>query len=159
MAKFEGLTDAGILVDVDAALAHVDEAGIAATSTGIVGFCFGGRVTFLTSLRRRLGAAIGFYGGGIVTPRFPQFPPLVDETASLQTPWLGLFGAEDASIPLADLDVLRTTLDEKASVDAEVVVYDGAGHGFFRDIGHDYHPDAAADAWKRTTAWLDDHIA
>ena len=45
---------------------------------GIVGFCMGGRVTFLVSLERALGAAVGFYGGGIVTARFPQFPPLID---------------------------------------------------------------------------------
>ena len=80
------------------------------TQIGIVGFCFGGRVTFLVALRRALGAAVGFYGGGIVTARFPQFPPLVDEAASLQTPWLGLFGDQDASIPVDDVEQLRAAL-------------------------------------------------
>ena len=71
-------------------------AGFADAQIGAVGFCFGGRVSFLVALRYALGAAVGFYGGGIVTGRFPQFPPLVDEVAALQTPWLGLFGDQDA---------------------------------------------------------------
>src|SRR5205809_1200434 len=58
---FEGLTDDGILADVDAATQVLRDAGVEAPSTGIVGFCFGGRVTFLVALRRALGAAVGFY--------------------------------------------------------------------------------------------------
>src|SRR4051794_40441763 len=56
LPKFEGLTDDGILADVDAALAHLQNAGIGPAATGIVGFCFGGRVTFLTAARRAIGA-------------------------------------------------------------------------------------------------------
>src|SRR3981081_3979881 len=89
---FEGLTDDGLLDDVDAARVHLNAAGFGDSATGIWGFCFGGRTTFLAAVRRPLGAAVGFYGGGIVTGRFPQFPPLVEKSASLQSPWLGLFG-------------------------------------------------------------------
>src|SRR3954454_4427924 len=64
---FEGLTDDGLLADIDAATAHLHDAGIADSSIGIVGFCFGGRAAFLAALRRALGASVGFYGGGIVT--------------------------------------------------------------------------------------------
>jgi carboxymethylenebutenolidase len=158
LPKFEGLTDAGILDDVDAALAHVRAAGVGPESTAIVGYCFGGRVTFLTALRRKLGAAVGFYGGGIVTERFPQFPALIGEATGLQTSWLGLFGADDQSIPVADVDRLREVLAEEAPVPNEVVIYQGAGHGFFRDISDDYRPDAAADAWTRTLGWFDKHL-
>jgi carboxymethylenebutenolidase len=158
IAKYEGLTDDAILVDADAALAHLAAAGRAAAATGIVGFCFGGRVTFLVAARRRLGAAIGFYGGGIVTQRFPQFPSLVSECATLKTPWLGLFGGLDQSIPVEDVDRLRVELDA-APVDTDVVLYPDADHGFFRDVGEAYHPEAAADGWKRTQAWLDEHLA
>jgi len=66
---FEGLTDAGIVIDVGAAVAHLHEQGFADESIGIVGFCWGGRVSFLASLELALGAAVGFYGGGIVSPR------------------------------------------------------------------------------------------
>src|SRR5437870_1553841 len=109
---FEGLSDQALLLDVDAAIAHLGDAGFAPERIGIVGFCMGGRVTFLVALERALGAAVGFYGGGIVTGRFPQFPVLVDRADQLQTPWLGLFGDLDKSIPVEDVDPLRTAREK-----------------------------------------------
>lgn len=146
--------DDAILVDVDATLERLHGLGFGDERIGIVGFCFGGRVTFLVAARRALGAAVGFYGGGIVRSRFPQFPPLIDEAGSLRTPWLGLFGDEDRSIPVDDVERLRGAL-EGAGVETGVVRYPGAGHGFHCDVRPDHHPQAAADAWARTLAWLD----
>jgi carboxymethylenebutenolidase len=155
---FEGLTDAGIVLDVDAALDVVSGMGIPHERTGIVGFCMGGRVTFLVALERTLGAAVGFYGGGIVTARFPQFPALVDRTAELRTPWLGLFGDEDGSIPVEDVEALRARLDEVAQVPHQVVRYADADHGFHCDVRPAYDEEAATDAWQRTLAWFDEHL-
>ncbi len=154
---FEGLTDDGILLDVDAALDFVNGTGIAHDKTGIVGFCMGGRVTFLVAAERALGAAVGFYGGGIVTARFPQFPPLVDRTSRLQTPWLGLFGDKDQSIPVEDVELLRQALDDQSPVAHQVVRY-GADHGFNCDVRPSYDAEAAADAWQRTLAWFDEYL-
>ena len=156
--KYQGLSDDGILVDVDAARGVLHDAGWADTSIGIVGYCFGGRVSFLVAARRSIGAAVGYYGGGIVTARFPQFPPLVGEAATLQTPWLGFFGDEDASIPVDDVEQLRAALKD-APVDTEVVRYNDCGHGFNRDVSpEDYRPGPAADAWRRMLAWYDQHL-
>lgn len=155
---YEHLDDDGVLVDVDAALDHLRGEGCADTQVGIVGFCWGGRVTFLAALRRSLGAAVGFYGGGIVTARFPQFPPLVGEAATLQTPWLGLFGDQDASIPVEDVEQLREAL-EAAPVDTEIVRYAEAGHGFHCDVRDAYNDAAAKDGWSRTLDWFDRHLA
>jgi carboxymethylenebutenolidase len=155
---FEGLSDDGLLADIDAAREHLHAQGYADGAIGIVGFCFGGRTTFLAAVRRSLGAAVGFYGGGIVTGRFPQFPPLVDESASLQTPWLGLFGDADGSIPVEDVERLRSTLDTSTAVEHEIVRYPGAEHGFNCDQRPSYHPDSAADAWSRTLAWFGAHL-
>jgi carboxymethylenebutenolidase len=155
---FEGLSDEGLLQDVDAALDHLGGKGIPHERTGIVGFCMGGRVTFLVALERALGAAVGFYGGGIVTARFPQFPALVDRTAQLQTPWLGLFGDLDTSIPIEDVESLRDTLDAIATVDHAVVRYADAEHGFHCDERPSYHPAAAKDAWDRTLRWFSEHL-
>ena len=158
MEYFKDLSgDDAVLNDVDAALAHLHAAGHAESRIGVVGFCFGGRVSFLVALRRALGAAVGFYGGGIVSVRFPQFPALVGETASLQTPWLGLFGDEDASIPVDDVEQLREAL-RVAGVDTEIVRYPGAGHGFHCDQRADYRPDDAADAWRRALDWFVSHL-
>ena len=155
--KYQSLDDDGILRDVDATLEYLRKEGWADRRIGIVGFCFGGRVTFLVAARRHLGAAVGFYGGGIVTARFPQFPPLIDEAATLKTPWLGLFGDLDQSIPVDDVEQLRSALD-KAPVDHEVVRYANAGHGFHRFVSDDHVPDAADDAWGRTLGWFAKHL-
>lgn len=154
---FEGLTDDGILEDVDVAVAHLRSAGFVDAQIGVVGFCFGGRATFLVAAERELGAAVGFYGGGIVNARFPQFPALVDRSARLRTPWLGLFGDEDTSIPVEDVEALRVALVD-APVDTEIVRYVGAEHGFHCDVRPAFHADAAADAWGRTLSWLTAHL-
>jgi carboxymethylenebutenolidase len=154
----EGITDDGILVDVDATLAHLRDEGFTDDRIGIVGFCMGGRVTFLVALRRALGAAVGFYGGGIVTPRLPGQASLVDDVAELQTPWLGLFGDRDTSIPVDDVEALRTALDT-TTVDHGVVRYADAEHGFFCDKRASHNPDAAADAWPRALQWFSEHLA
>lgn len=155
---FEGLSDEGILTDTAATLDHLRAAGFTDDRIGIVGFCFGGRVTFLVSLEWALGAGVGFYGGGIATKGVLPFPALVDRAGSLRTPWLGLFGDEDASIPVADVEHLRSALGA-APVDTGVVRYPGAPHGFHCDARADYHEAAATDAWARTLAWFDAHLA
>jgi carboxymethylenebutenolidase len=154
---YEGLTDEGILDDVDTSLAYLHAQGFDDAQIGIVGFCFGGRVTFLVAAERALGAAVGFYGGGIVNARFPQFPALVDRAPTLKTPWLGLFGDLDSSIPVDDVEALRAAVAE-APVDGEVVRYADAEHGFHCDVRPAYKPDAAADAWDRTLRWLADRL-
>ena len=156
---FEGVSDDGILMDVDAALTHLRTAGQADPAIGIVGFCFGGRVTFLVAARRAIGAAVGFYGGGIVSKGALPFEPLVGEVPALRTPWLGLFGDEDASIPVTDVEVLRAALDD-APVEAEVVRYAGAQHGFHCDARPgNFHAEVAADGWRRALEWFDGHLA
>ena len=158
LEKYAGLNDDAILVDVDAARSLLHNAGWADSSIGIVGFCFGGRVTFLVALRRAIGAAVGYYGGGIVTARAPQFPALAGEAKTLQTPWLGFFGDQDPSIPVEDVEKLRTALED-APVDHDIVRYADAGHGFNRDVSPDaYRPGAAADAWRRMLAWFEQHL-
>ena len=112
MPLFEGLTDDGVLMDIDATLDHLHDAGFSDDSIGIVGFCFGGRVTFLVAARRKIGAGVGFYGGGITHNSQGMAGPLAHEAGSLQTPWLGLFGDEDAMIPVDGVEDLRVSAGE-----------------------------------------------
>ncbi len=159
MPLFRGVTDDGILADVDAAVGYLRRTGFNDAAIGIVGFCFGGRVTFLVATRRTLGAAVGFYGGGIVTTRIPIFPPLIGDAARLATPWLGLFGDQDAGIPVADVEQLRETLAREATAAHEIVRYPGAQHGFHCDQRPEYQEAAAKDGWIRTLDWLRRHLA
>jgi carboxymethylenebutenolidase len=153
MPLFEGLTDDGVLVDVDATIDHLHDAGFADTSIGIVGFCFGGRVTFLVAARRAIGAGVGFYGGGITHNSTGMAGPLASEAGSLQTPWLGLFGDEDAMIPVDGVEDLRGALGD-SDVDTDVVRYPDAGHGFHCDARESYHEESAKDGWRRALDWF-----
>jgi carboxymethylenebutenolidase len=158
MPLFTGLSDDGIVADVDATVAYLHRAGFDAQRVGIVGFCFGGRVTFLVATRRKLGAAVGFYGGGIVTSRIPLFTPLIGDAGKLATPWLGLFGDADAGIPVEDVEQLRATLDRETKVAHEIVRYPGAEHGFHCDARPAYNEAAAKDGWNRTLGWFRRHL-
>jgi carboxymethylenebutenolidase len=155
---FEGLTDAGLVMDVTATADHLRREGFDDGAIGIVGFCMGGRVTFLAALELALGAAVGFYGGGIVTGRFPQFPPLVDRVGELKTPWLGIFGDLDGSIPVEDVELLRARLGQ-LDLPTEVLRYATAEHGFHCDVRPSYNAEAATDAWARALTWFQEHLA
>lgn len=155
---FAGLSDEGILADIDATIEHVRGAGLAPERVGVVGFCLGGRVSFLAAGSRRLGAAVGFYGGGIVHGRSESLGPLVSLIAEMETPWLGLFGDEDQSIPVEEVEELRTRLAE-SPVPCEVVRYEKAGHAFHNDQRDAYREEEAEDAWRRTLEWFDRFLA
>jgi carboxymethylenebutenolidase len=158
MENFKTVNDEGILVDIDAVLAHLRAAGFTDDRIGIVGFCFGGRVTFLTAARRTLGAAVTFYGGGIVTSS-ALAEALVDEASTLTTPWLGLFGDKDKGIPVEDVEKLRGVLDAANPVPHDIVRYD-ADHGFHCDGRPAVYDEAAAtDGWRRAIAWFDEHLS
>ena len=152
-----GLTAEGVLADVDAALAHLQASGISAAKTGVVGFCMGGTVTLIVAAERPVGAGVTFYGGGVTEGRF-GFPALVDEAPKLQAPWLGLFGDLDQGIPVDQVEQLRAAA-ASSSQPTEVVRYAEAGHGFHCDQRESYHESSARDAWTRTLAWFDQHLA
>lgn len=153
----QALDEPGLLADVDAALARLEEAGVAPAATGVIGFCMGGTVAFLAAVRRRLGAAVTFYGGGVGTGRF-GLPPLVELAAEIQTPWLGLYGDRDQSIPVADVEALRSAA-AGATVATELIRYPEAGHGFHCDERTDYHEPSATDAWARALEFFHRHLA
>ncbi|HMA47224.1 MAG TPA: dienelactone hydrolase family protein, partial [Frankiaceae bacterium] len=149
------LTGDGIAADVDACLAHLVEAGLPFARSAVVGFCMGGSVALFTAARRPLGAAVSFYGGGVTESRWPGVPPLVSLAPELRAPWLGLYGQDDDSIPVAQAEELGAAA-LRAPVPTELVLYPGAGHAFHSDDRPGlYRPQAAADAWRRALSWLD----
>jgi carboxymethylenebutenolidase len=143
--------------DLEATFEHLSGLGFEGKHVATVGFCMGGSVAFLSASYWELGAAVSFYGGGITQGRF-QMPPLLDMAPTLQTPWLGMFGDLDESIPINEVDALRDAA-ARASVPTEVVRYPDATHGFHCDARSSYHESSAKDAWKRTLEWLDQHMA
>jgi carboxymethylenebutenolidase len=154
MPLMKELNAEGVAIDLNAAFDYFTSTGLSALQTGIVGFCMGGSVTFHAATLRKLGAAVTFYGGGVAEGRF-GLPSLIDQAASLQTPWLGLYGDIDQGIPSADVDQLRQKT-AGAKVPTEIVQYPDADHGFnCNDRPAVFNPTAAADAWSRTLSWFD----
>jgi len=157
-SQLQALTMPGLLDDIDATLGYLEDAGFPAARTGIVGFCMGGSVTFLAASQRALGAAVSFYGGGVAEGRFGM-PPLIELAPSLQSPWLGLYGEQDQGIPVDQVEALEKAV-AGATVATELVRYPEAGHGFHCDARPDsYHEASAKDAWSRTLAWFQEHLA
>ena len=154
---FKELTAAGVDLDVDAAIAALGERGIPLERTGIVGFCMGGTVSLHTATRVPLGAAVTFYGGGVGEGRF-GYPSCIDAAPDLKAPWLGLYGDRDQGIPVDEVEALRVAVKPLA-VDTEIVRYPDADHGFHCDVRDSYHAESAKDAWARTLAWFDRHLA
>jgi carboxymethylenebutenolidase len=156
MPNFAALSESGLLNDVDAALAYLDRVGLPASRVGIVGFCMGGTVAFLVSVRRPVGAGVTFYGGGISEGRLGMASQL-ELAPSLQAPWLGLYGDKDQGIPVQDVEALRAAV-AGAKVETEIVRYAGADHGFHCDARSSYHESSAKDAWRRTLEWFRRHL-
>jgi len=151
-------TGPGIQADVDAALGYLAAAGVPAQNTAILGFCMGGTVALATAARVQLGAAVSFYGGAVSTSYWTGVPPLVELAPSLRGPWLGLYGEQDALITLDEINALRAAA-ATADAPTELVSYPGAGHAFHSDRPALHRREAAADAWARALAFLDQHAS
>jgi carboxymethylenebutenolidase len=152
------LSERGLLEDLDATLDRLVALGCGPERVAAVGFCMGGSVAFLAAARRRLGAAVSFYGGGLAEGRFGM-PSLIDLAPGLQTPWLGLYGDRDAGIPVEQVEALRAAA-ARAPVPTEIVRYPDAGHGFHcHERPAAYHEPSARDAWRRLLDWLAGRLA
>jgi carboxymethylenebutenolidase len=119
---------------------------------GVMGFCIGGHMTYLTACATDVTAAASFYGGGIAAPKGPGGgPSTVSRTGNVSGRLLCLFGGRDALIPSDQVETIEAALNEQGGAH-EVVVYPEADHGFFCDQRATYHEDSAKDAWRRVKA-------
>ena len=156
LPHMQAITGDGLIDDLQATFAHLANEGFGMRQTGVVGFCMGGTVAFLAATRFELGAAVTFYGGGVVEGRF-GFPPLVELGGDLKAPWLGLFGDVDQGIPVEQVEALRKAVGQAPEI-AEIVRYAEAGHGFHCDKRDAYHEESAKEAWGRTLEWFETYL-
>lgn len=164
LAWIRELPDPLVLETVQDALdALAADPASAGRKRGVTGFCMGGQYALLAACAcRGVSACVPFYGmlryeNGLDPAKKPRSP--LDAIADLSCPLLGLYGAEDPIIPLADVRELEARL-ARSGQPAEVRVYPGAGHAFMNDTRPEmYRPAAAADAWPRLVAFLRDRLA
>jgi carboxymethylenebutenolidase len=152
MPHIMGLKFDLILSDTDAVLAFLKKEGFEASKVGIVGYCMGGSVAAMVAGRRKIGAAVSYYGGGISAGRFGA-PPLLELAPEFQTPWLGQYGDADLTIPFTEVEMLRRAA-KKSSVTTDVFRYEEAEHGFNCDERPSFHAESAKLAWGRTLEFL-----
>lgn len=152
-----GLTKDGVVADLDASFGWLREAGVAESATGIVGFCMGGTVATFAAAQYAIGGAVGFYGGGVSSGRF-GFGPLAELAPEFRTPWLGIYGGQDQSIPPEDVEAMRTG-SARATVETDLVVYEESQHGFHCDDRPAVYDEAASvSAWARTLDFFAAHL-
>ena len=159
MAELGKLHADQMIADARAALAWLRERDdVRADRIGVIGFCIGGHMTYLTAAETDVTAAASFYGGGIAAPQGPGGAPApIQRTDKIRGHILCLFGAEDGMIPQSQVAAIRSALAD-AGVSHEVVVYDGANHGFFCDQRATHHEASARDAWERVKRLFADHL-
>ena len=150
MPHVQQTTAAGVQADVAACVAHLRAAGCAAIFT--VGFCFGGRNSWLAAAAgHELAGAIGFYGRpGLGSDGSPG---PAQRAGEMTAPILALQGGDDPGIPVEESRAFDEAL-EAADVEHEVVIYAGAPHSFF-DRKYEEFADDSEDAWARVLAFLE----
>jgi carboxymethylenebutenolidase len=162
MARVGKLRDQEILADVDATVAHLKGLKDARVSSlAVLGFCMGGRHTYLAAGARPglWRAAVVFYGGGIMKPwGDPQAPSPFDRTPQIACPILGLFGLDDTNPSPADVDRIDAELT-RLGKPHDFHRYAGAGHAFLNFTSAErYRPEQARDAWQQALDFLARHL-
>lgn len=134
----QGISLDEMLLDIDACRVALGASG----KVGLVGYCLGGSLAWLTATRLDgFAAAVGYYGGMIAghLDEAPRIPVMLH------------FGEEDGGIPMADVAKIRVAADSKL---VQVFTYPTAGHAFNRDGNEAWHEPSAMLARERTLAFL-----
>ena len=134
------LQDEQVLLDIAAAAATAEND----LKVAVIGFCFGGALSYLASTRLNLNCAIIYYGGGIAEKYINQKP---------LCPIMYHFGALDPIIPSTDVAAIQS--NHPGGV---FHIYEDAGHGFNCSDRRDYHSESAELAFARSLEFLKMHV-
>ena len=156
------VTTEQFLADAAGALRHVRGLPVSNGKVGAIGYCSGGRQSFLAACELPVDAAIDCYGAFVVNGSPPEMPlrmePVIDRAPKISCPILGLFGVEDT----------RPSPDEVAQIDAELTrlgkehefhSFQNAGHGFFAVDRTMYRVEAAVEGWRLILDFYGRHLA
>jgi carboxymethylenebutenolidase len=151
--------DVNIEKDVNVAISNLKaHALVDPKQIGIVGFCMGGRISYLMATRNsELKAAAVFYGGNIMKPR-GDGPSPFEQTAKICCPVAGFFGLEDENPSPADVKKIAAELTRLGKVH-EFHSFPGAGHAFMGKGRPSYREHAAKEAWPKTLDWFKKYLA
>ena len=157
-----GMPDDRTMGDIQGAIDYLRALPYVNGKVGVIGFCSGGRQTYLGACTLRgIDAVAVCYGGGVaakpeeLTPQQPVAP--IDFTKDLRCPLLGLFGSEDKRPSPEDAANTEAAL-KKFGKTYEFHTYENAGHSFFSVDRPQYRVHAAMDGWKKVFAWFGKYL-
>lgn len=150
MPHFQAITTEGLEKDLQATYNWLQQQeNIQKDSIASIGFCLGGRVSFIANTLLPLKAGISFYGGGTHN--------LLDRANNLQSPHLFFWGGKDQHIKPEHVAAVNDALTT-AGKDFINVQISYADHGFFCNERASYHPKAAQEAWAMTKSFLENNL-
>ncbi len=153
--------DEQVLSDLDSAVEWAAAQGADVERLGVTGFCWGGRLTWMYAAHNpRCKAAVAWYGKLTVGHGPLQVRNPIDVAGQVNGPVLGLYGGQDASIPLEDVRRMEEALKQgnAAAQASRIEVYPDSGHAFYADYRPSYNAADARDAWEKAVAWFDRHL-
>lgn len=155
--RAQQMTESQFLEDISGLIARIREKGTLSNGrsgepipVGVVGFCMGGRLAYLTACTQDIDAAASFYGGRIASG------PL-SRTSGISCPIMLFYGGKDTHIPQSEIDQVRAALEQHEK-EAAIYVYPDADHGFFCNERKSYQPAAAEDAWNHLKALFEEYL-
>jgi carboxymethylenebutenolidase len=152
--------DTQAVADLEGAITYLKRAPESNGKVGAIGFCSGGRYTFILGCKSpNLDAAVDSAGGFIIqeqlTPQRPVSP--IDMIPTLSCPLLGLFGEEDPNPSPAHAARMQEELDKHHKT-YEFRMYRHAGHAFFADYRPSYRAAAAQDMWYTVLMFYEKYL-
>jgi len=151
IAKLKSMNDETVMAEAGKGLEFLaGRKQVAANKVGAIGFCMGGRFTFLANAVHadKFKAAVSFYGSGIALKQDPfGRKPLLDRVAAMQAPIMLVYGAEDELIAADEHGRIAEALSA-AKKRYILSVFPNAGHGFLSDRRDSYAAVPAKEAWE-----------
>jgi carboxymethylenebutenolidase len=149
-AHIQALTTEGLIADIIAVNEWLrNEKRLLSNEVASIGFCLGGRVSFLANTLLDLKAAVSFYGGGM--------PALLDRIPGMQAPILMFWGGLDKHIDENQINTVTAAL-KLNNKNYTNVIFSNADHGFFCNERSSFNPDAAKQAWALTIEFLKSYL-
>lgn len=153
-----GVADERFLGDCEGAIRYVRAMPSSSGRLATIGYCSGGRQSFLAACELDPDAAVVCYGAFIVGSPPPGVQltvgPIIDRARNIACPILGLFGAEDSHPSPAQVGEIDSALN-RLGKQHEFHVFENAGHGFFANDRPAYRPEAAAEGWRAIWGFLE----
>ncbi len=150
MPHMQAITQEGLTADLKASFGWLlNQDAASKDKIGAIGYCLGGRVSFLANAVLPVSACVSYYGGGV--------DQLAGEAPNLHAPHLFYWGGKDDHIKQESIDTIINAV-KAAGKEYTTVTISDAEHGFNCDERPSYNSKASREAWAHTLAFLEDRL-